>query len=110
MITQNLGALLLWIRIVATIASVCVTLVPLVFSFAPWRSRPIGRLFMLQAFGFALAFDVRTMFFFWMPEEAYIRFWINALSLTIVAIAELALAYFMARLIFKKRDDSRDSR
>lgn len=108
--TQDLGALLLWIRIVATITSICVTAVPIVFAFAPWRSRLIGRLFMLQSVAFALVFDVRTLFFFWMPKEAYIRFWINAVSLTIAAFASVCLAGLIGHLIFFGKAKIHDSR
>lgn len=86
------GALILWIRIVLVFTSICVTAVPIIYAGAPWRTRLLGRLFMMQAVAFALATDIRVVFIFWKPTSMLINFWVTAITLTLVAIASGALA------------------
>lgn len=96
--TRDIETLQLWIRIVAVIASVCTTTLPIVYSTFPWRTRLIGRLFMLQTMSLALTVDVSTMFAFWKPKDVLIVFWVDALMLTLLAISAILMAFFMLKL------------
>lgn len=87
----------LWLSIVAVIASICVTSLPAMYVFSPWRSRPIGKFFMQLVLSLAVAMDVNTLFIFWRPNIV-LRLWINAIVLTGLAISAAALTILMWRL------------
>jgi hypothetical protein len=95
---SDIHTLVVWIRVVAVIASLCSTSLPILYSTFPWRTRTLGRLFMLLAVNMALAVDLSTMFLFWRPTSTVIRFWINGTILTLIAISTLLLTIFMWRL------------
>ncbi len=101
--TRDLNALRTWILIVLTIAALCTTAVPIIYSFSPWRKKLLGRLFMLQAVSFAFATDMSVLFAFWGPRDILIRFWINALMLTMIAISTSALAWLILRMNFPRQ-------
>lgn len=87
-----------WIRVVLIIAAICTTAVPIIYSFSPWRSRPFGRLFMMQAISFAVAMDLSALFSVWHPVNILILFWVDALILTLIAASTSAMAGMMWRM------------
>jgi hypothetical protein len=95
--TQDVEVLRMWIRIVLCIAALGSTSFPVLYLFSPWRSSPIGRLFMLQAVSFAVAMDLSLLFVFWRPESILVRFWINAIVLTAIAMSTILLTVTVAR-------------
>lgn len=101
--THELAVLLLWIRVVAIIASICTTAVPIMYSFSPWRSRLIGKLFMLQAIAFAVAMDLTALFSFWHPRDILVVFMIDASVLTAVAASTAALTILMWKMNYSQK-------
>lgn len=89
--TQDVEVLRMWIRIVLCIAALGSTSFPVLYAFSPWRSSPLGRLFMLQAVSFAAAMDLSLMFSFWRPTNLVVIFWIDALVLTAIAASTILL-------------------
>lgn len=103
--TQDMKVLTAWIFLCVLLAAVGTTTVPIIYSFYPWRLRPIGRLFMLQSISFALATDLTAMFMLWPPNNLLVMFWINALVFSFIAVTTLSTAiWLLARMwyIIKK--------
>jgi hypothetical protein len=105
--THDIHTLTEWIRVVALIAATCTTMVPILYLFFPWRSRLIGRIFMLQALSFAAVIDLSTLFSFWHPDDILLVFWIDAIVLTAVAVSTFAFAVLLwsVRPFLKKKDN-----
>ena len=102
--THDIHTLILWIRIVDLIASVCATSLPVLYAtLFPWRSRMIGKLFMMLAVTLAMAIDLSTLFSFWRPADILVRFWISAVVITLIAVSTLLLSIFMTRLRFPSK-------
>lgn len=97
---EDIEALRQWILGCLIVASICTTLVPIVFAFVPWYRSVLGRLFMTQAISFAAVMDVTTLFHFWRPR-AIIIFWTNASLLTLIAASTAALAWVIWELNYK---------
>lgn len=91
----DLDALRLWIRVVLIIAAICTTSVPIIFAFYPWRARPFGKLFMVQAISFAVAMDLSVVFSFWSPLNYFALFWVRAIMLTAIAGSTAAITIAM---------------
>lgn len=93
--THDLEVLRAWIRIVTVITALAVTSFPILYSFTPWRTRPVGRILMLQGISFAVAIDLSTIFSFWRPSNILVLFWANAFILTIIAISTSSLTWWV---------------
>lgn len=93
--TQDIEVLQFWLRIVCVIACVTTTAVPVIYAFAPWRTRLFGRLFMLQAVSFAAAIDLITLFAFWRPDNILIVFWVEVIVISGIAVSTLLLTVMM---------------
>lgn len=92
---RDVETLRFWIRICLWVCAVCTTLVPLIYSLSPWYKSLLGRAFMIQAFAFALIVDITLIFSYWRPDsrsDIVVRFWVDAILLTVVAGATLLLA------------------
>lgn len=96
--THNIHALVSWIRIVAVITATCTTVVPILYSFFPWRTRRIGQIFMLQAVSFAMAMDLTALFSYWHPKDILVVFWIDAFVLTAVSVSTAAFAVLILKM------------
>lgn len=97
-------ALILWIRIALIVASIFTTAVPVIYSFAPWRTLLLGRLFMYQAISFAVAMDIRVVLLFWKPPSMmWAVYWVNGITISLIAIATASLAIYIWRAIFFKK-------
>ena len=96
--TPDIEVLRAWIRVAVLIAAIGATSVPVVYVMTPWRSRPIGRVIMLQAVVLAAAIDLSAMFSFWAPTNILVIFWINAIILSAIAISTSSLAYMIWKL------------
>lgn len=103
--THNVETLRLWIHIATAIAAACTTSVPVLYSFFPWRSRLLGRLFMLQACSFAAAMDLSTVLQLWKPTNVLLAFWTDVIVITAIAVSTLLMAIFMWRLSHQKKRD-----
>lgn len=102
--TRDIHTLVLWIRSVAIVASICATSTPAIYAICfPWRSRRIGQLFMLLAVTMALTIDLSMTFMFWRPKDILWVFWIDAIVLTLIAVSTLLLTIFMLRLRFPSK-------
>ena len=96
--TRDITVLREWIRVAGIICAICTTAVPIIYSFSPWRSRALGKLFMLQAISFALAIDISVLFSIWIPTDILVVFWVDAIVLTAVAVSTASLAIFIWRM------------
>lgn len=102
--TRDIHTLILWIRIVAIVASTCSTFLPVTYAVLfPWRSRLVGRLIMFLTVTLAVTIDLSTLFSFWKPKDILWVFWIDAIVLTAIAASTLLLAIFMIRLRFPSK-------
>jgi hypothetical protein len=106
---MSVEELRLWIRIVVVIATVATTSVPIVYAFTPWYTRPIGRLFMLQAVSFTIAMSLRLLTLFWIPKNPLVIFWIAAVTLTLIAGSTTALAILIWRMNHPKKKGGRNA-
>lgn len=106
--THDIHTLVAWIRVVALITSTCTTMVPILYLFFPWRTRLIGRIFMLQALSFAAVIDLSTLFSYWHPDNILLVFWADAIVLTAVAVSTFAFTVLLwsVRPFLKKKDDT----
>jgi hypothetical protein len=95
--STDVEALRMWGRVVLIIAAVCTTSVPIMYSYYPWRSRLLGKIFMLQAISFAVAIDLFTIFSIWSPLEYQWLFWVRAIVLTLIAGSTSAMTWMMWR-------------
>lgn len=100
----NIDVLEAWIRVCVFVAAIGTTAVPIIYSFAPWRSRRLGQLFMLQSLAFAAAFDLNVVFTFWTPHNILVVFVIKAFVFTAIAMSTSALAWLMWRLNHPKKN------
>lgn len=92
---RDIETLRFWIRVCLWVAAICTTLVPAIYSLSPWYRSLLGRAFMVQAIAFAMIVDITLIFSYWKPDsqaDILVRFWVNAVLLTIVAGATLMLA------------------
>ena len=101
--THDIEVLRAWIRIVALVAAICTTAVPVLYAFSPWRSRRVGQLFMLQAVSFAAAMILTVLFSYWRPKNILVMFWVDAVVLTAIAGSTAALALLMWRTNHPKK-------
>ena len=101
--TRDVNILRTVLMIALTIAAVGATAVPLVYAFLPWRSRIIGRAFMLQAVVLAVALDASLLISLWRPKEILIYFWVQAMIFIGIAISTSALAWITLRMRFPKK-------
>lgn len=92
-------ALILWIRIALVYGAISTTAIPIIFSVVPWRTRPIGRLFMIQAIAFASALDIQAVRVFWKPKDMIPVYFVNALTLSCIGVATTALAIYVWRMV-----------
>lgn len=100
--TQN-HDLLTYLDVARFIAAVSTTTVPVLYSFYSWRSRMLGRLFMMQAVAFALGIDTTLVLTTWGPGNFLIHFWVKMVSLTAISISTIALSIKMWQLNHKQR-------
>lgn len=103
--THDIKVLTAWILVCVIIAAIGTTAVPILYSFFPWRSRPIGKLFMLQSVSFALAIDLTVLFFLWPTSNILVLFWINAAVFTFISTTSISMAvWFVTRMrIYSKK-------
>lgn len=94
--THDIKVLTAWILVCVIMAAIGTTAVPILYSFFPWRLRPIGKLFMLQSISFALAIDLTVLFFLWPPENILVLFWINAAVFTFISVTSMSMAIWFA--------------
>lgn len=97
--THNVDVLTAWILVCVIVAAIGTTAVPILYSFFPWRSRPIGKLFMLQSISYALAIDLTVLFFLWPTDNILVLFWINAAVFTFISMTSISMAiWFVTRM------------
>jgi putative holin Dp-1 len=89
--THDVEVLRLWIRVATVIAAIGATSFPIIYSFSSWRSRPLGRILMLQGVSLAAAMDLTVMFWIWRPTNILFVFWIYAAILTGIAVSTSSL-------------------
>lgn len=106
--TQNLDLLRIWIRIALLVAAICTTSFPLLYGFFRWWRRPIGRLLMMQAASFAIAVDLSAVLAFGFPKTPIMRFWVDAVVLTLIAGSSAMLTGFMVKLNFFPKKEQRN--
>ena len=94
--TRDVDVLRAWINVVIIITAICVTTVPIIYSFSQWQLRPVGKLFMWQAISFASAFDIGVLFTIWHPD-ALVIFWVSALVYTGIAGSTSSMAFYIWR-------------
>lgn len=96
--THNVHELILWIQGCLIVAAIGTTAVPVIYAFAPWRKRLLGKIFMMKAISFAAAMDLTLLFTFWQPHDILIQFWTEAVVLTAIAISTSLQAFMIWRL------------
>lgn len=96
--THNIHTLILWIRIDLVIAAIGTTAVPVIYAFAPWRKRLLGKIFMMKAISFAAAMDLTVLFIFWQPRNILIQFWTEAIVMAAIAVSTSLQAFMIWRL------------
>lgn len=96
--THDIHVLTTWIHIVVVIAAICTTVVPVLYSFFPWRTRRIGQVFMLQAVSFAVAMDLTALFSYWHPSDILVVFWVDAFILTAISVSTAAFAVLILKM------------
>lgn len=89
---------ILWIRIFVVGAAICATSVPVIYAFYPWRTRGLGKVFMLQAFTFAVTMDISALFSFWRPRNLLFVFIVDLLILLGIGVSTLTMALFIWKL------------
>jgi hypothetical protein len=103
---RDIETLRTWIRVVETVAAICTTAVPVIYSFSSWNARALGRLFMLQGVSFAAALDISTIFTWLRPTSVnviVIALWVDAVILTFIAASTAALAILILKLNYFDR-------
>lgn len=107
--THDIEVLKAWILVCVVIASIGATSVPVLYSFFPWRLRPIGKLFMLQSISFALALDFTVVFNVWPPKNILVLFWVNAFVFTFIAASTTSMAvWFASRMCLYPKKGTED--
>ena len=91
--TRDVDTLVRYLLVMVVIAAISSTAVPVLYSFGPWRTRKLGRLFMLQAISFSLALNMTVLFQFWHPKDILWVFWIECVVFTMIAVSTSALAW-----------------
>src|ERR1700754_2762695 len=97
MTAHDLAIVTLWFQIATILAAIGATAIPILYAFAPWWSRAIGRLFMAQAVAVALALDRVVLFIFWRPN-VIVRTALNGLIISLIAGAVWTMAIYIWRL------------
>lgn len=95
--SYDLNTLRVWIRACLIIAAICTTAFPVLYSFSPWFRSELGRALMVQAIAFALVLDFSVLFQYWQADIA-VRFWINALLFTLIAVASTWLTLMLWKI------------
>ena len=103
--TRDIEVLMNWLQVVLVITAICVTSVPILYSFSPWRTTSLGRWFMRQAIAFAAAFDITTIFSIWQPTgmDILVWFWINVIVMLSVATSTAGVAIWIVRSNYMRR-------
>lgn len=96
--THNIHTLMLWIKGCLIVAATGTTAVPVIYAFAPWRKRLLGKIFMTKAISFAAFMDMILLFTFWTPKDILILFWVEAVVLTAIAVSTSLQAFMIWRL------------
>lgn len=96
--TRDAEVLRVYILVIVTMASIGTTSIPVIYAFSAWRSSPLGRAYMVKAITFAVTMDLTLLFMFWRPSNIMIRFWINAILLTAVAMTSAWMAWNIWRI------------
>ena len=87
-----------WLMVVVYVTTACVNLVPIIYSFSPWRKRRLGQLFMLQGISFAVTLDATILFQIWHVRNVLVIFWTAIALYTSIAISTAALAWHIWKL------------
>lgn len=93
--THDIHTLTEYIRVCLIVAGVGATSLPVVYFFFPWRSRLLGKIFMLKALSFAAALDVTILFSFWTPHNILVQFWVEAIIFTAIAITTSTMTFMI---------------
>jgi hypothetical protein len=100
-----------WIIASLFVGAIASTAIPIFYSFFPWTSRPIGRLFMFQAVALALALDTRVLLWVLPRENRVLALWINAIMLALIALATVAMAWWMlSKVLLMKKEEKNAAR
>jgi len=91
------------IRIFSIIAAIFATSCPVIYSFSPWWSTPLGRVVMLQAVSFALFLDLIVLFKFLEPASSSAAFFaVRTIMYGMIGLATGSLTYMIWRLNHNK--------
>lgn len=91
------------LKIALIIAAVFATIFPILYSFSPWFSTPLGRVLMLHGISLALALDVTVLFFYWQPKDILVIFWVEIIVFSLIAIANLCMCILLVRHNYIRR-------
>ena len=100
--SDDIEMLRFWIRIVVVIATLCTTALPILYSFSPWRTHALGRLFMMMAVSFEATMILSCVFMFWKPDVRVV-FWVDAIALTAIAISTSRLTWWVWKMNFSRK-------
>lgn len=103
--THDIHTLRLWLRTALYIAAVTTTIIPVLYSFSPWRSRTLGKMFMLKAVCFAAALDMNALFSIWKPSNILVYFWVEMTVLSGIAISTFSMAVYIWKFNFRKKKE-----
>ena len=93
--TRDIETLRAYLRVIVVVVALCATSVPVVYSFSPWRSKPLGMLIMWLTVTLAVAVDVNILFMVWIPRDILVLFWINAIVLSMIGASTASLTFYI---------------
>lgn len=101
--TDDIEVLRAWIRFVVVYTAIGATSFPIIYSFSPWRSRPLGRVIMLLGISLAAAIDLTLLFSFWSTRSIYVTFWVNIFVLNAIFISTSLLSWMVWRINYTRK-------
>lgn len=73
------------------------TAFPVLYLFSTWYSTAVGRMVMLLCTSYALALDGTLIMALWRPDNYLVRFWVNLVLFSLLAISSAAITRMLWR-------------
>lgn len=101
----------LFVDFCVIMAALGTTAIPTVYAFTPWRTRVLGKMFMLNSVLFAMTIDLTAILYIWKLEDTTMALWLRALRFGFIACATAVVAWWIWRLNFQEeKDDGSEAR
>lgn len=105
---HDLETLRRWLTVVLWITAICLTSLPVLYSFTGWRKSLLGRAFMLLTVSFATAVDMTILFQYWRPKDILTIFWVQGTIFTALSASGLILSILVVKMNWLKRKGDLD--